>query len=198
MSRAGADSLFDRLPRGSRVAAWWLALAALLVALLAAPGRAVGAELANFDLERADDGLYLSYTVEFELARAVEEALAKSVAIYFVVEAEVFRDRWYWTDKRVSRVSRVWRIVYQPLTANYRVTFGDLSQTFPSRAEALAAVRRALRWKIADAAALEEGARHYVEFSFRLDTSLLPRPMQIGIGGQADWSLAVERVQRLP
>jgi len=51
-------------------------------------------------------------------------------------------------------------------------------------------------WKIADAGQIEEGARHYVEFSFRLDTSLLPRPMQIGIASQSDWALSVERMQR--
>lgn len=200
MHRAGSDPVFDRLRavlRRGREAAW-AALAAFLLALAAGNATATGAELANFDLERSDDGLYLSYTVDFELARAVEEALAKSVPIYFVVEATLYRDRWYWTDKRVARVSRVWRIVYQPLTSTYRVTFGDLSQTFPTRTEALAAVRRALRWKLADAGQIEEGSRHYVEFGFRLDTSLLPRPMQIGIGGQPDWTLSVERIQRLP
>lgn len=200
MHRAGTDPVFDRLRalwRRGRAAAWAWA-AAVLLAAGAGSAAAAGAELANFDLERSEDGLYLSYTVEFELARAVEEALAKSVPIYFVVEATLYRDRWYWRDKRVAQVSRVWRIVYQPLTATYRVTFGDLSQTFPTRAEALAAVRRALRWKLADASQIEEDSRHYVEFGFRLDTSLLPRPMQIGIGGQPDWTLSVERMQRLP
>lgn len=203
MPRAGAGPVFDRLRaiwhRG-RQALVLLSLGAVvaLTALGTGAAAAAEAELASFDLQRSDDGLYLSYTVEFELSRAVEEALAKSVPIYFVVEATLFRDRWYWRDKRVAQVSRVWRIVYQPLTATYRVTFGDLSQTFPSRAEALAAVRRAVRWKLADAGQIEEGGRHYVEFGFRLDTSLLPRPMQIGIGGQPDWALSVERIQRLP
>ena len=53
-----------------------------------------------------------------------------------------------------------------------------------------------MSWKIADAGQIEEGSRHYVEFSFRLDTSLLPRPMQIGIATQPDWALSVERMQR--
>jgi hypothetical protein len=179
-------------------AAAWAATLALGLALAAGNAGAAGAELANFDVERGDDGLYLSYTVDFELARGVEEALAKSVPIYFVVEATLLRERWYWRDKRIARVSRVWRIVYQPLTSTYRVTFGDLSQTFPTRVEALAAIRRAVRWKLADASQIEEGERHYIEFNFRLDTTLLPRPMQIGIGGQPDWALSVERVQRLP
>jgi hypothetical protein len=32
-----------------------------------------------------------------------------------------------------------------------------------------------------------------VDFRFRLDTSQLPRPMQIGITGNADWNIAVQR-----
>jgi hypothetical protein len=47
------------------------------------------------------------------------------------------------------------------------------------------------------AAQLEEGASYYIEFSYRLDTSQLPRPMQIGLAGQADWNLSVERTLRL-
>ena len=113
-----------------------------------------------------------------------------------LAEAEVFRDRWYWRDKRIASASRVWRIVYQPLTSNYRVTFAGLSQSYATRAEAFAAIRRGVSWKIADAGQIEEGARHYVEFSFRLATSLLPRPMQIGIASQSDWALSVERMQR--
>jgi len=171
----------------------WLALALLLAATAV---RAAAPELASFVVVRNDDGVAIDYTLNFELPRGAEEALAKSVPLYFVAEAEIFRDRWYWRDKRIASASRVWRIVYQPLTSNYRVTFAGLSQSYATRAEAFAAIRRGVNWKIADAAQIEEGARHYVEFSFRLDTSLLPRPMQIGIATQPDWALALERTQR--
>jgi Domain of unknown function (DUF4390) len=70
-----------------------------------------------------------------------------------------------------------------------------LNLTYNTQAEALAAMRRTVRWKVAEVGQIEPG-KHYVEFSFRLDTSLLPRPMQIGISGQPDWSLLVERMQR--
>jgi Domain of unknown function (DUF4390) len=86
--------------------------------------------------------------------------------------------------------------VFQPLTFTYRVTFGGLSQSYASRAEALAAISRNSRWKIAEPGQIEEGSTHYVEFSYRLDTTLLPRPMQIGIGGQPEWTLQVDKVQR--
>lgn len=154
------------------------------------------AELSAFEIVHNDDGVVLNYSVEFDLPRGAEEALNKAVPLYFVAEAEVFRDRWYWRDKRIASATRVWRIVYQPLTSNYRVTFGGLSQSYATRIEAFAAMRRAVNWKIADPGQIEEGSRHYVEFNFRLDTSLLPRPMQMGIGNASDWSLSVERVQR--
>ncbi|MFT3664065.1 DUF4390 domain-containing protein [Piscinibacter sp.] len=174
-----------------------LALALLLGLVAAAlPARASDAELISFVVVRNDEGVSIDYALNFELPRGAEEALAKSVPLYFVAEAEVFRDRWYWRDKRVASASRVWRIVYQPLTSNYRVTFAGLSQSYTTRAEAFAAIRRGVNWKIAEAAQIEEGGSHYVEFSFRLDTSLLPRPMQIGIASQPDWALALERTQR--
>jgi hypothetical protein len=185
----------------SRRARWLVALAMLVAVLLGAWGptvQAVEPELTSFDLTHNEDGVFLSYAVNLELSRSVDDALSKAVPLFFVAEAEVFRNRFYWRDQRVGYAVRRWRIVYQPLSATYRVTFdGGLSQTYASRSEAFAAISRSASWKIAEAAQIEEGSHHYVEFSFRLDTSQLPRPMQIGIGGQADWSLSVERTQKI-
>jgi Domain of unknown function (DUF4390) len=189
-ARARPGRLLHRLLAGA--VPWLFALACLLTG---GPARA-GSELTNFELTRSEDALLLDYTVSIDLPRGAEEALNKSVPLYFVAEAEVFRDRWYWRDKRVASATRTWRIVYQPLTQSYRVTLGGLSQNYGSRGEAFAAIRRGASWKIAEAGQIEEGERHYIEFSFRLDTSLLPRPMQIGIGNGPDWALAIERFQR--
>ncbi len=166
-------------------------------ALAAADSRAAEARLLTFDVSRDEDGVHLGYALDFELGRAVEDALAKAVPLFFVADVEVFQPRWYWRDRRVAHAVRTWRIVYQPLTSNYRVSLvGGLSQSYATRAEALGAIARVARWKIAEPGQLEEG-RHYLEFQFRLDTSQLPRPMQIGIGGDGDWQLVVRRSQRL-
>ena len=117
--------------------------------------------------------------------------------LFLVAEAEIYRDRWYWRDRRVAEAVRVLEVVLQPLTSTYRVTtVGGLSQTYPTRAEALAAISRATRWKIAEAGQIDDG-HHYLEFNFRLDTTLLPRPMQIGISGNPDWQLSVKRTLRI-
>ena len=195
--RAGATAVFPRSGRR------WLSLVlgfAVAVALSIAATPAWSAEqveLTGLDLSRDEDGVYLNYAVNLELSRSVEDALNKAVPLFFVAEAQVFRDRWYWRDRRVADVVRVWRIVYQPLTSSYRITFGALTQTFATRAEALAAISRASRWKIAEPGQIEDGSRHYVEFAFKLDTSLLPRPMQIGVAGQPDWQISVTRTLRL-
>ena len=183
-------------PRASRWGRLLLWLALALLVTLHAPLRAEPIELESFDLVRSEDGLTLGFSAQFELPRSVEDALLKGVPVYFVAEAEVYRDRWYWRDKLVSSATRTWRLAYQPLTRKYRVTFGGLHQSYDNLFDALASLRRVVSWRLADAGQIEDDGHHYIEFSYRLDTSQLPRPMQIGIGGQADWTLRVERFKR--
>src|SRR5512146_2105013 len=176
---------------------WLAALLAALLLALAAPARAETVQLASLEVSRGDDGVLLDFTTRFALPRTVEDALLKGVPLHFVAEADIFRSRWYWRDARVAHAVRVWRLAWQPLTRSYRVSFGALNQNFETLTEALAAVRGAAHWKIAEPGQLEADARYYVEFSYRLDTGQLPRPMQIGLAGQADWNLAVERTLRI-
>lgn len=154
-------------------------------------------ELTQFELTRNDEGLLLDLGVRFDLPPSVEDALLKGVPLYFVADASVFRDRWYWRDQRVSQVTRTWRLAYQPLTRSFRVSFGGLTQSFDNVAEALATARRIGRWKLTEPGQLADSEPYYVEFSYKLDTSLLPRPMQIGIDGQPDWTLRIEKTQRI-
>jgi hypothetical protein len=164
------------------------------------------AEIASLRVEQAADGLYLSAAMRFELTAAVEEALLKGIPMTFVAEAQVLRDRWYWYDKPVAMATRNLRLTYQPLTRRWRLNVGfgagdmstgvNLSQNFDQLSDAMAAVRRISRWKIAEASEIDADARHNIEFRFRLDNSQLPRPMQIGISGNADWALAVQRTVR--
>lgn len=178
----------------------WLAFCLLLATLAALSPRAVRAdtvELSTFTIVREDGGVLLSYAANFQLPPSVEDALHRGVALHFEARADVFQSRWYWRDKRVAHSSLTWRLSYQPLTRSYRVGTGGLNQHFDTLDEALDSLRRRSRWKIADAAQLEEDGSYYVEFAFGLNTSLLPRPMQIGVGGETAWSLSAERTQRL-
>jgi Domain of unknown function (DUF4390) len=178
-------------------------VACLLFLLTALPafGQST-ADVNNLRLEQTPDGLHFSATLRFELPAAVEDALLKGVAITFVAEAQVLRDRWYWYDKNVVTATRNVRLSYQPLTRRWRISVTgvadsssgvSLSQGFDQLSDAMAVVRRISRWKIAEGAEIDQDSRHNVDFRFRLDTSQLPRPMQIGITGNADWNISVQR-----
>lgn len=168
-------------------------------------------ELQQAALQRTSEGLYLSARLALELSPAVEDALFKGVPLYFVWQADVVRDRWYWTDKQVATVARTWRLAYQPLTRRWRLSLSTdapgvvgtglqyaLHQNFENLSDALASVGRVARWRVLDTARLEEGADERVEFSFRLDLSLLPRPFQIGMGNQPEWVIDLKRSLAVP
>ena len=168
-----------------------LLLSLLLALLPAAPVRAEGVELTQLATERLDDGLALSFSTRFELPRPVEDALLKGVPIYFVAEASVLRSRWYWRDARLAKATRSWRLTWQPLTRQYRVSTGGLHQSYPSLAEALTTLRGISGWRIAEPREIEDGGSYYLEFSYKLDVSQLPRPMQIGL--QSGFALSIEQ-----
>jgi hypothetical protein len=187
----------------------WLACACLV---LVCPGLAraevAAAEISFLRLERAGDAALLSANVKFELPTAVEDALRKGVAIIFVAEAEVLRERWYWLNKTVVSAERHMRLAYQPLTRRWRLNVASgpitnaglgvaLTQSFDALADALAAVQRLSRWKIADLAEIDLEQRHQLVFRFRLDASQLPRPLQIGTLGQTEWDISATSVRPL-
>jgi len=157
-----------------------------------------GLELSKLSVLRSDEGLLLSYDVRFDLPRDIEQALSKGIAVVFVAEAQVMRSRWYWTDLPRATATRRWRLAYQPLTRHWRVSFDGLSRHYNRLGDALDAMRRTTQWRIADALAPNDNQDYYVDFSFKLDTDELPRPLQIGLGGDTDWQMAVQRRAGVP
>ncbi len=199
----------------ARAACAWLvraALACLLALGAMLPAQATDPAVEQIGLQRTADGLFLSARLLLAPSAPVEDALLRGVPLYFVWQAEVVRDRWYWTDKRVASVHRTLRLAYQPLTRRWRVSVSNdpeagrggaglqyaLHQNFDSLPDALAGVSRVARWRIADAAPLEAGGDQRVEVSFRLDLTLLPRPFQIGMGNQPEWLVNFARRLDVP
>jgi hypothetical protein len=150
-------------------------------------------ELASLFAYRSDEGVTLGYNVRFDLPHDVEDALLKGVAVVFVARADVFRERWYWRDKALATNEMRWRLAYQPLTRRWRVTFDGLSQHYNTLNEALGVMLRRSRWRVMDWAPAADDRDYYVEFNFELDRDELPRPMQIGLGDQNEWTLTVAR-----
>lgn len=173
----------------------WLALCLGLALLQPIGVRAQAVELKQLQLQRRDGDLTLEFSARLTLGPAIEDALQRGVPLYFNARATVYRDRWYWRDERIARVSRTWRLAYQPLTASWRLSLGGLSQGYATLSEAMAPLSQISGWRVVELDKLEPGNRYHVEFSFNLDNNQLPQPMQIDLGG--DWKLGIERSLRV-
>ncbi len=190
-------------PPGAMFARWrsplsvWFAALLLLGAASCWGLQAQAPALSRFEMTRNEEGLLLDVAVRFDLSHTVEEALHKGVPLYFVANASLYHDRRYWRDRLIASTSRTWRLSYQPLTRSYRVSFGGLSQSFDNLNDAVTTVSRIGRWKLAEPDQISDNDTLYVEFNYKLDTGMLPRAMQIGIDGQPDWSLLIEKTQRV-
>lgn len=183
-----------RLARSSR-----LLLAAAGAAPLAAGAQTgpLGIELTQLRAHRADGALALDFNARVGLPRAIEEALTRGVPVVFVAQATLWRNRWYWRDERVARVSRQWRVAFQPLTGNWRVGLGGLQQSHPTLEEALAAASGSAGWKLAELALIDPDKSYTIEFDYRLDISQLPSPLQFGLVTQGEWALGASRVLKV-
>lgn len=183
-------------------------LAGLLLGAALGPAAMAPAAAAGVDelrVERSDEGLFLFAQLDFELAPSVQDAVLKGIPIYFVAEARVMRERWYWFDQSVAAAQRYTRVAYQPLTRHWRISSSSeplvgaehglgLTQQYDSLEDVMGAVQRIAGWKIASAAELPSGGgAQIVQFQFRLDASQLPRTFQLGAVRQADWHLSLER-----
>ncbi|MFM9880006.1 MAG: DUF4390 domain-containing protein [Burkholderiaceae bacterium] len=178
--------------------------------LPAAKAQAALPEISQLKLDRTDDGIFLSAQLKFEISNLVEEALLKGIPIFFVMEAEINRDRWYWYDKTISSSKKNIRLAYQPLTRRWRLNSSPgsaanggsglgvtLNQNFETLADALASLKRVSGWRVAELGEMDMDARYWIDFRFRLDVSQLARPLQIGTLGQSDWTINLSRNQRV-
>ena len=87
------------------------------------------------ELRAEDENYVLNAQFDFTFNPTLEEALQKGVSLYFVLEFELTRPRWYWLDEKVVAESVQYRISYSPLTQQYRLATGLLGQQFASLEE---------------------------------------------------------------
>lgn len=171
------------------------ALAAAGLACVAAPAAAndsIAVVSAELRPAADDDGIELDAVFDFELPWTLEDAVNRGVALYFVVEFELYRTRWYWFDDRRVSTSLTYRLSYSPLTRQYRLARGALAAPFDRLSAALATLRRVSNWKVIDRGTLAADESYSARLRMRLDTAQLPRPFQIGALTNRDWTLASE------
>lgn len=172
----------------------------LLVAGMWVAGLAAAAEIDISEprLTAVEEGYAVSADFAFEFNQRLEEAVTKGVILYFVVDFELTRPRWYWFDEKVVSRSQTYRLSYHALTRQYRLSTGALHQSFESLPEALRMLSRLRNWLVVDKTTTEKGDKpppkvgeaYQAGLRLRLDINQLPKPFQIAALGNRDWTLA--------
>jgi hypothetical protein len=141
-------------------------------------------------VDGGEPGVVLDADFDFELPWVLVDAVNRGVALYFVVDFELYRERWYWFDRRVVGRSLTYRLTYSPLTRQYRLARGTLALPFDTLDEALQTLRRIRGWKVLERGTLKPDEDYRAQLRMRLDTSQLPKPFQINALTNRDWTLA--------
>jgi hypothetical protein len=164
----------------------------LAAAVVALSTHAEGIHVKSAELVPDENGYALAANYEISLTPTLEEALVRGLTLNFVTDFELVYPRWWtlnlWnggvTDLRIRH-----KLSYNALTRQYRLSFGSLHQNFDTLSEALAVLGRVRRSGAVPASEVERGTVYEAALRLRLDTSRLPKPLQIDAIASRDWNL---------
>jgi hypothetical protein len=154
-------------------------LIALLCALAAQPARGEEIEVRSAALRPTEAGLVLDADFEFELTPRLADVVINGVPLYFRVDFELTRPRWYWLDETTATRRLLLRLSYHALSRQYRLSTGLLQQNFASLEEALNVLKRIRNWLVVDRSVTLSGEDYEAAVRMRHDTSMLPKPFQL-------------------
>jgi hypothetical protein len=164
--------------------------AALVLAAWRARADVIPVNAAEVRIEEGE--VLLTADFAFAINATLEEALQRGIPLYFMLDVEIVRPRWWWFDEKSATASVQYRVSWQPLTRQYRVASGLFSQSFDSLAEIERLIGRVNSRVIARVADLERGTRYEAVVRLRLDVNQLPKPFQVNALASRDWQLASE------
>ena len=166
------------------------ALLAVCLGLAAALSvHAQGIDIKRPTVAIAEDHVLLTAQFDISLTSTIEEVLNKGVPLYFLLEFELIRPRWYWFDERLLYHQQEYRLSYNALTRQYRLGAGNLHQNFTTLAEVLEVMSRVRRRIDIVPGSLRRDATYIAGLRFRLDTSQLPKPFQLNALVAREWNI---------
>lgn len=165
--------------------------ACVLLAGLLLLGLAWAGSIETKRAEMVPDERGYAVNAEFaiQIGARLEDAVSKGVPLHFRFEIQIKRKRWYWIDEHVAGRVLKYRLSYQALTRQYRLTLGTLHQNYDTLDEALAALGRVARLHVVDKSVLPPGEPLTVAVRLSLDHTQLPKPLQVDALADRDWQV---------
>jgi hypothetical protein len=142
------------------------------------------------EIRAEEDDYVLNADFELSINATLDEALHRGVPLYFLLELEISRPRWYWFDDKVLVTSVQYRITWNALTRQYRVSSGLFGQTLYTLEELERFLSRVTSRPVARRDQLQKGSRYDAALRLRLDVNQLPKPFQVDALASREWSLS--------
>ncbi len=165
------------------------ACVAAICAFFSFSAHAQGIEIRKATVTIEDTAYVFDAQFDIAFTPTLEEVLNKGVPLYFLLEFELIRPRWYWFNDRVVSMHQQYRLQYNALTRQYRLGVGSLYQNFATLPEALEVMSRVRRRQEVEAGSLRKESGLLAGVRFRLDTSQLPKPFQLNALGSSQWHM---------
>ncbi len=178
---------FSKRPRFRRL----LLGACLLVYCTLARGDTIFVQ--SVELDSNGGQYYLNASFSIALTPTVQEALNRGVPLHFLVEFELIYPRWYtlyFWNKRIVDLQQTYRLNYNALTRQYRISYGVLNQTFDDLETALSVLGGIENQQVFEESVLDEDRVYEAQLRMRLDTARLPKPFQIEALGSDAWDIS--------
>jgi Domain of unknown function (DUF4390) len=178
-----------------RAAAAAIARSAVVLAIALAAATPLGARadtiaVKSAELRAEEDAYVLNAEFELALNPTLEEALQRGVPLYFLLEFELVRPRRFWVDEKVVTATTQYRLSFNALTRQYRLSSGLLGQTLDTLEEVERLLSRVTSRPVASNDQLVKGAAYEAAVRLRLDGNQLPKPFQVNALASREWSLA--------
>jgi hypothetical protein len=168
------------------------ALLGVLLLASASLARADSIFVQSVDLTPRDGEYYLNASFNIGLTPTAQEALNRGVALHFLVEFALIYPRWYtlyFWNKRLVELQQTYRLSFNALTRQYRLSYGVLHQTFYSLENALLVLGSLSDQPVFEESLIDEDRVYEAQLRMRLDTARLPKPFQIDALGSDNWDV---------
>lgn len=164
--------------------------------LLLIPSSALADDrIRHAELVAGEDGYVVNADIDLNLNPRLVELISRGVSLHFSAQFEIEQPRWYWFDKSVMEHTLNYRIAYHAITRTYRLTVGNLHQSFDTLDSVVRTMQRIRNWRVADFSELVPGNTYRASLRLVHDTSMLPRPFLVTAIGSREWALDTDWMQ---